>query len=154
MPVVARTEANVFQQPRIEAGEFRLHAVATGHQTTDGGRAVRARLHRRLRLFPRRLFKTGDGDRRRWQYGVALIDDGENQSGVARRLGQTYARGREKHHDHRGHRRDAMTHLWTSNFFGSIFALMRNRSNVVSSVVVAPSARRILNGSFSPSTSR
>ena len=52
-----------------------------------------------------------------------------------------------------GGRNEAL-HFRTSNFFGSIFALILNRSNVVSSVVSEPVARRSRNGHWSPSTSR
>ena len=42
----------------------------------------------------------------------------------------------------------------TSNFFGSIFVLIRIRSNVVSSTVSPATARLMRNGHFTPLTSR
>ena len=146
--VLAGADPHVFHDPRLEARELRLDRVAAGRQRQrrDAGfrreRRIDGRRMRRLVSAGRRHLRADD-------HAAAGVDDGDAEEGGRRRLSErARRRQREPEHEHTHH------DFGASNLRGSIFALIRIRSKVVSSIVSPATARRIRNGSFSPSTSR
>ena len=135
VPVVARAHAHVFQDARIEPGELGLHAVPAWREARNRRNAVRRRLRRRRDDVSRRVFQSGHRHGGVRHDGVALIDDGDEEPGRACGLRERRSRGRKEQQQRQSSNRKPR-HLRTSNFFGSIFALIRKRSNVVSSIVV------------------
>src|SRR4029453_962461 len=135
---------------RLEGWKVRLDRVAARREGGECRDAGFGGLRFRHRLGACGRLTAGEGDRGADDDRVGLVEDGD-----AKRRG----RGRLREHARcaRGNKtqdeQDSL-HFGISNFRGSIFALIRKRSKMVSSIVSAPTARRMRKGSLSPSTSR
>ena len=164
-PVFARANPCVLDDTGLKPLKLGLNAVPAWRQTVKGDRALIGRLDGLARFLLRRLLDAFNRDDRARQNRARLIVNDDNESAFARggggpvglcrrtrRLRQRAAASQDR--TRQDPRRGGASLFTTSNFFGSIFALIRNRSKVVSSTVSAPTARRKRNGNFIPSTSR
>ena len=147
--VVAVAHADVGERARVEAGERRLDAVASRPQAGDDRDSRTRCFHRLDRNVSRRILRAGDRHHRAGNDGAGRIDHRHAQRAVCRRL-----RVRMRAPEEDEECRERAPHFGTSNFFASIFTLMRMRSKVVSSMVCPATACRMRNGHFVPLTSR
>ncbi len=181
--VLAAAKADFRQRSRLEARELRRDRVAARREVLEPDLPLRARRSRRDHRGLVRRFDAGESHSRARQDAARFVDDSDLQRGVADGLlrekrgrteaGQTEDQGGKQLllHDRclfsrksRGGFVFSSSPRWLvspqlpyftgSNFFWSILMFTRKRSNVVSSVVSVPMARRSRNGSLSPSTSR
>ena len=141
LPVVAGPDAHVVQHALLEARKFDFDGVAAGCERRHDRDAGVDGLHRFDRPRLRRIVGSDDGDGGPDDHGIRLIDDRDPQRAPSRLLDEE-------------RQRDDARHFGASNFLGSIFKLTLIRSNVVSSIVLSPTARRIRKGHFVPFTSR
>ena len=157
LPVVARAHPDVREGARLESRELgaeripsRREVLKCGLPLCIGCRCQRGRcLGGRFGACKRHVRAGQDRPR--------FIDDGDDKRGVAGRLRERLRCGEKGKTAKNGDTHSCLPvtgHFTASNLRGSIRALSRKRSKVVSSVVSLPMARRSRNGRRSPSTSR
>jgi hypothetical protein len=120
--VVGGADAHILEDAGIEAGKLRGNQVPSGGQG-DRRDALIGSLHRIPRDAFRRVIEATDGDGGAGKNGARLIDHGHQQTAIARRCLCEERWGAEEDEEAPQQRRTAH-HFRTSNFFGSIFALI------------------------------
>ncbi len=171
--VLAAPDADLGQRSRLKARELGRDRVAARDKALELHLPLRGRRRRRddRRLVGR--LDAGEGHRRARQHAARFVEHRHLQDAVPGGLREEGGRceaGQAEERDKSAHHRLLLSHdfrlcrLQTSDwesayfsgssFLGSILALTRKRSKVVSSVVSVPMARRSRNGNFTPSTSR
>ena len=157
LPVVARSHADVREGARLESRELGADRIPSRREVLKcrlplwvGCRRQRGScLGGRLGACKRHV--------RAGQYRPRFVDDCDDQRGAAVRLRERLGCGEKGNTAKNGDTHSCLpvtSHFTASNLRGSILALSRKRSKVVSSVVSLPMARRSRNGRRSPSTSR
>ena len=147
LAILAAAKADVGQNTFFEAWEFCFDRVASRPQRRYDRDAGISGLRRYGDAF-RRLFRSGDGDSCANDDGVRLIDDSHPERGRCRLL------RRRRRRERSGEERSQEHHFGAWNFLGSILTFTLTRSNVVSSIVLPATARRMRNGHLMPLTVR
>ena len=160
--VLARADADVLQHAGLKPRELGLRSVAARLQPGNRRDTQVGGWSRRDRRGLRGVLESGHGDRRGRNHGAGLIDDGEEQRAVAGGLASARTQRRISHEDTKTRNQSCFA-VFVALCFVAIrlsfpyLELLRvdlridlEASNVVSSTVSDPTARRSRNGSFSP----